>query len=130
MSVKSTEKPRTGSRPPSRGRADLGHLRQMSDAEGARTSPPELTNLPPDFWVEAVVVPGPKKAISLRVDQDVLAWFREAGPRYQTRMNAVLRTYVTTMREDRKGPSATDQTKRSNRRLQPPAADDRSKRRG
>jgi uncharacterized protein (DUF4415 family) len=33
-------------------------------------------------------------AISLRVDEDVLAWFRSLGPRYQTRMNAVLRAYM------------------------------------
>jgi uncharacterized protein (DUF4415 family) len=38
--------------------------------------------------------PQPKQAISLRIDQDVLAWFRERGPGYQTRMNAVLRAFV------------------------------------
>ncbi len=35
-----------------------------------------------------------KKAISLRVDLDVLEWFRETGKGYQTRMNAVLRAYM------------------------------------
>lgn len=35
-----------------------------------------------------------KEAISLRVDRDVLVWFRQQGPRYQTRMNAVLRAYM------------------------------------
>ena len=34
-----------------------------------------------------------KVAISLRVDEDVLAWFRAQGPGYQTRMNAVLRAF-------------------------------------
>jgi len=71
----------------------------MTDEEITRTSPPELTDLPDDFWDDAaLVVPDPKEAISLRVDQDVLAWFRDRGPRYQTRMNAVLRSYVRTMR--------------------------------
>jgi uncharacterized protein (DUF4415 family) len=80
---------------PSRGRAKLAVLRRVSDAEIARTSPPELAALPSDFWDGAMlVVPGPKQAISLRVDEDVLAWFRKSGPRYQTRMNAVLRSYV------------------------------------
>lgn len=47
--------------------------------------------MPPDFWDGAeLVVPVPKRAISLRVDEDVLEWFRGLGPRYQTRMNAVL----------------------------------------
>jgi len=88
---------------PSRGRAKLAQLRRVSDAEIARTSPPELADLPADFWEQAVlVVPTPKRAISLRVDEDVLEWFRTSGPRYQTRMNAVLRSYVTTMRRDRR----------------------------
>jgi uncharacterized protein (DUF4415 family) len=35
----------------------------------------------------------PKAAISLRVDADVLEWFRAQGPGYQTRINAVLRAF-------------------------------------
>lgn len=34
-----------------------------------------------------------KAAISLRLDADVLEWFRTRGPGYQTRINAVLRAY-------------------------------------
>jgi uncharacterized protein (DUF4415 family) len=87
---------------PSRGRANLTLLRRVSDAEIARSSPPELANLPDDFWDSAVlVVPGPKRAISLRVDQDVLDWFKHSGPRYQSRMNSVLRTYMAAMRRRR-----------------------------
>jgi uncharacterized protein (DUF4415 family) len=91
---------RTGKRSsvdrPSRGRTDLERLRKMTEAEISATSPPELADLPEDFWDDAVVVSPPsKEAISLRVDRDVLAWFREQGPRYQTRMNAVLSSYMT-----------------------------------
>jgi uncharacterized protein (DUF4415 family) len=68
----------------------------MTEREIERTSPPELASLPDDFWDEAdLVATPPKQAISLRVDQDVLNWFRAQGPRYQTRMNAVLRSYVS-----------------------------------
>ena len=35
----------------------------------------------------------PKSSVSLRVDADVLAWFKSQGPGYQTRMNAVLRAF-------------------------------------
>lgn len=35
----------------------------------------------------------PKASVSLRVDADVLAWFKAHGPGYQTRMNAVLRAF-------------------------------------
>src|SRR5688572_32927208 len=38
--------------------------------------------------------PGRKAAISLRVDPEVLDWFRTQGPGYQTRMNTVLRAYM------------------------------------
>jgi uncharacterized protein (DUF4415 family) len=68
----------------------------MSEREIARTSPPELADLPLDFWTSATLVdPVPKQPISLRVDVDVLAWFKKQGPRYQSRMNAVLRAYMS-----------------------------------
>ena len=80
---------------PNGGRADLEFIRSMSDEDIERTSPPELANLPDDFWDSAVMVePVLKEPISLRVDEDVLAWFRKSGPRYQSRMNAVLRSYM------------------------------------
>jgi uncharacterized protein (DUF4415 family) len=34
-----------------------------------------------------------KASISLRIDADVLEWFKAQGPKYQTRMNLVLRAY-------------------------------------
>jgi len=46
-------------------------------------------------WANLKVTwPQPKQAISLRIDQDILDWFRNGGPGYQTRMNAVLRAFV------------------------------------
>ena len=78
--------------------AQMERLRNMDEAEIAATSPPELSDLPEDFWDDAqVVIPPPKEAISLRVDGDVLEWFRKQGPKYQTHMNAVLRSYRSAM---------------------------------
>ncbi|MFN0316565.1 MAG: BrnA antitoxin family protein [Burkholderiales bacterium] len=34
-----------------------------------------------------------KSSVSLRIDQDVLEWFRSQGPGYQTKINAVLRAF-------------------------------------
>ncbi len=57
---------------------------------GSAASQPKRTD-----WVNLKVAwPQPKQAISLRIDQDILAWFRDRGPGYQTRMNAVLRAFV------------------------------------
>jgi uncharacterized protein (DUF4415 family) len=92
---------------PTKGRADLARLRRMTDTEIEATSPPELRKLPDTFWKGArVITPVPKEAISIRLDSDVVAFFRAAGPRYQSRINAVLRSYVDEMsREQRRRPS-------------------------
>jgi uncharacterized protein (DUF4415 family) len=80
---------------PDAGRADLARLRRTTEGEIMRSSPRELAELPDDFWDQAsLVVPVRKQAISLRVDEDVLDWFKQAGPRYQSRMNAVLRSFM------------------------------------
>ena len=95
MSVKPTGKRSPRSNWPLRGRADMTRLRRVSEREIRATSPPELADLPADFWAGASVVePVAKQPISLRVDLDVLDWFKSQGPRYQSRMNAVLRTYM------------------------------------
>ena len=57
---------------------------------------PEWT---PEMFARAIAKEGlkpvPRKAmLSLRVDADVLAWFRAQGEGYQTRMNALLRAYM------------------------------------
>ena len=41
-----------------------------------------------------IVLPQPKKSIALRVDPDILAFFKQGGPGYQTRMVGVLREFV------------------------------------
>ena len=46
------------------------------------------------FFARAVRWPGNKQLISLRLDPDVLAFFRKRGKGYQTTINALLRKYV------------------------------------
>jgi uncharacterized protein (DUF4415 family) len=49
----------------------------------------------PEFWANAqLVMPQPKQGINIRIDADVLSWFKQFGKGYQTRMNAVLRSYM------------------------------------
>ena len=54
----------------------------------------EIPKQGPDFFANAILWPGPKKQITLRLDPDVLAFFRKTGKGYQTSINAVLRKYV------------------------------------
>ena len=55
----------------------------------------EGPSLGPDFWKKARVVfpDSPKRQLTLRLDADVVAWFKEQGRGYQSRMNAVLRSF-------------------------------------
>ncbi len=58
----------------------------------------DVSDIPPldeAFFAEAEVrLPEHKVPITIRLDPDVLIWFRSAGKGYQTRINAVLRTYM------------------------------------
>lgn len=55
----------------------------------------EVPELDEDFFREAIVrLPEAKQLVSLRLDRDVLDWFRQQGKGYQTRINAVLQAYV------------------------------------
>jgi uncharacterized protein (DUF4415 family) len=44
-------------------------------------------------------LPEPKASITIRIDRDILDWFRSQGDGYQTRINAVLRMYMGAQRE-------------------------------
>ncbi len=55
----------------------------------------EIPALDPDFFKSAILrMPSKKASITVRLDSDVLEWFRNQGKGYQTRINAVLRTYM------------------------------------
>lgn len=57
-------------------------------------------------WTQAIVgVPAPKDHINIRIDHDVLEWFRSNGRGYQTLMNNVLRAFVQTRRQRPDGKS-------------------------
>jgi len=46
-------------------------------------------------WDRVMIgIPGPKRQLTVRFDADLIDWFKARGPGYQTRMNAVLRSYV------------------------------------
>jgi uncharacterized protein (DUF4415 family) len=74
---------------------------EASEARGhdeSSASPATPTDEHPDIAMKRVVRRGlqpvmPKTAISLRVDQDVLEWFKAQGEGYQSRINSVLRAF-------------------------------------
>jgi uncharacterized protein (DUF4415 family) len=64
-----------------------------------RTDAPAAASLGAAFWKSArVVMPTGKTSIHLRLDSDVVEWFKADGKGHLTRMNAVLRAYVEAQR--------------------------------
>jgi len=68
----------------------------MIDEDIDLSDSPEIT---PEMFARAVVRQGfkplPRKSqVSLRLDSDVLAWFKAQGRGYQTRINTLLRAYM------------------------------------
>jgi uncharacterized protein (DUF4415 family) len=84
-----------GSFTPMRSKSSRARIARWSDIEIEKmaASDPDHPALDEAFW-QAVDEPEPKEAISIKLDRDVLAYFRKAGRGYQTRINAVLRRYM------------------------------------
>jgi uncharacterized protein (DUF4415 family) len=81
----------------SRSRTDWNYLDRVTDAEieAAMAKDPDWADFKDIDWSKAVLVmPPKKKAISIRVDEDVLDYFKKDGVGYQRRINAVLRSYM------------------------------------
>ena len=82
--------------------AELESMVARGDYEPTRAAAPEI-ELDADFWRHAkVVVPPGKTSVHLRVDADVLAWFKAQGRGHLTRMNAVLRAYMEAQKGQRR----------------------------
>lgn len=78
-------------------RYSLSEIRAMRERGEDKTDPnaPEAESLGEDFWKSAkVVMPRGKTSVHLRLDSDIVDWFRAQGKGHLTHMNAVLRSYV------------------------------------
>lgn len=74
---------------------DFKRLDAMTDADIDMSDIPEVT---PEMFAKGVVRRGlkpiTKRQLTLRLDSDVIDWFRSQGGGYQTRMNALLRAFM------------------------------------
>ena len=69
-------------------------LEELENIPESAMDTSDIPELDTSFWETAKLVqPMTKQAISLRVDRDVLDWFKSQGKGYQSLMNAVLRSY-------------------------------------
>ena len=69
----------------------------MTDEEIERNAREDPDSIPVDSidWTQgSLIIPLAKESIHLRLDPDILKWFRGTGPKYHTRINQVLRRYM------------------------------------
>lgn len=75
--------------------AEIDALTDEEIAKAVADDPDAPPILDETFWANAkLVMPVAKQAISIRLDEDVLTFFKALGPGYQSRINAVLRAYM------------------------------------
>jgi uncharacterized protein (DUF4415 family) len=77
-------------------RSDWAHAAAMTneEIEADIASDPDEAGVVVDWDNVSVELPKPKADLHMRIDRDVLDFFRKTGRGYQTRINAVLRSYV------------------------------------
>lgn len=80
---------------PAKSQTDFDRLDKMKDEDIDLTDAPEIT---PEMFAKAVVrhglKPRTKKQVTLRIDSDVLEWYKKQGRGYQTKINLLLRAYM------------------------------------
>ncbi len=86
---------------------DWARVNAMTEEEIERNAAEDPDNPPwtEEEWARAdwanarVVWPQGKEPVTLRLDRDILAWFKQRGRGYQTRINAVLRAFVEAQKQ-------------------------------
>ena len=74
-------------------KTDWERLVKMKDKDIDFSDIPELDD---EFFKNAIIKLPEKKSITIRLDGDVLEWFKSQGQGYQTRINKLLRRYMET----------------------------------
>ena len=81
-----------------KGKTDWNRLEHLGDAEIRKAAKADQDAAPvaSSEWFRRakLLEPQPKTPVSMRLDEDIVKWFRARGRGYQTRINAVLRAYV------------------------------------
>lgn len=77
-------------------KTDWKRLADMQDKDIDTSDMPELSD---DFFRRAELRVPPKQAVTIRLDADVVEWFKAQGQGYQTRINKLLRTYMEAQKQ-------------------------------
>lgn len=79
-------------------KTDWKRLAKMADDDIDTSDIPELND---EFFKNAKLVVPHKQPVTLRLDADVLEWFKSQGQGYQTRINNLLRRYMESQQSQR-----------------------------
>lgn len=79
-------------------KTDWRRLAKIKDKDIDTSDIPELDD---DFFKRAEIKVPPKQSVTLRLDADVLVWFKSQGQGYQTRINKLLRSYMQSQQSQR-----------------------------
>ena len=94
-------------------KSDLDRIDKLRDEDIDYSDIPELGD---DVFAKPLTPWPPKKeTITIRVDSDVLGWFKRQGSGYQTRMNQVLRRYMDVAGQPRGRPAGRTRRQTSRR---------------
>ena len=72
-------------------------INKLSDKDIDYSDIPETDE---KFWSDAeVLFPTKKTHVSIRLDDDIISWFKQFGRGYQTKINSVLKSYITSIQK-------------------------------
>ena len=78
-------------------KTDFNRLAKLTDDDIDYSDIPKSDE---EFWNDAdVIFPGKKIHLSIRLDDDIVHWFKRFGRGYQTKINSVLRTYISSIQK-------------------------------
>ncbi len=72
-------------------------INKLSDKDIDYSDIPETDE---EFWSDAeILFPTKKTHVSIRLDDDIISWFKQFGKGYQTKINSVLKSYITSIQK-------------------------------
>ena len=80
-----------------RSKTNIKKLKSLKDGKIDYSDIPKTDS---GFWEDAQIIYNPtKKPVSIRLDEDVINWFKSFGKGYQTKINEVLKLYMQSVKK-------------------------------
>ena len=78
-------------------KTNFKRINKLSDKDIDYSDIPETDE---EFWSDAeILFPTKKTHVSIRLDDDIISWFKQFGKGYQTKINSVLKSYITSIQK-------------------------------